>query len=111
MSNTARTLVLTGLLAALISPAVQAESVHRPAASASGTVGLTRAEVIADTRLWIRAGVDKYDDLAQYHVRNPQYERALAEYHRLRNSPAYAEEVARVETERGEAPTTRLSRQ
>lgn len=111
MSNIARAWLLTGLFAALIGPAARAESSHPPSASADGATSLTRAEVIADTRLWIRAGVDKYDELGQYHVNSQQHERALAEYRRLRNSPAYAEELARVESERGEARDTRLSRQ
>lgn len=111
MSNFSRNLILAGVLAAAFSATVQAQSSYRPAASPSGTTGLSRAEVIADTNLWIRAGVDKYVEQAQYHIDNTQYERALAEYHRLRNGPAYAAEVARVEAQRGEAPVTRLSQQ
>lgn len=109
-SNTLRAVVLTGVFGAtLFTPIAQAQSAYRP--TATDAVGLSRAEVIADTRLWIRAGVDKYADAAQYNVDNRQYQRALAEYHRLRNGPAYAEEVARVEAERGDASATRLSRQ
>ncbi|MGH6647838.1 DUF4148 domain-containing protein [Aquabacterium sp.] len=111
LSHATRAFILSGALAALFSPAVQAEQAqYRPAATSSAT-GLSRAEVVADTHLWIRAGVDKYADQAQYHADTTQYDRALAEYHRLRNSPAYAEEVARVELQRGEAPATRLSQQ
>jgi hypothetical protein len=110
MIKLTRAAVLTGLLATLLSAAHAEPQRYRPA-TPSGTPGLTRAEVIADTNLWIRAGVDKYADQAQYHVNSTQYDLALAEYHRLRNSPAYAEEVAKVEAQRGETPVTRLSRQ
>lgn len=112
LTTALRALALTSTLgAAFLAAPVQAQSIHRQAVSAGEGTGLTRAEVIADTRLWVRAGVDKHADVAQYDVDNRLYQQALAEYHRLRNSPAYAEEVARVEAERGQVPATRLSRQ
>lgn len=55
---------------------------------------LSRAEVLADLRLWQQAGVDRHADLATYYQLDvAAYERALGEYRRLRASPAYAAEV------------------
>ena len=107
-STTFRTLILAGALGTLFSPLAHADTAYRPADSTTAS-GLTRAEVIADTNLWVRAGVDRFSEQAlHYNISTPQYEQALAEYHRLRNGPAYAEEVAKVEAQRGEA-STRLS--
>jgi hypothetical protein len=59
---------------------------------------LSRAEVIADFKLWRRAGVEQHVEAARYYqVDEAAYARALGEYHRLRNSPAFAREVAQAQ--------------
>lgn len=64
---------------------------------------LSRAEVIADLNLWKRVGLQAYTNRGDsYEFFNPAYERALAEYQRLRNGPEYLAEVRRVANERGE---------
>lgn len=58
--------------------------------------------MIADLQLWRRAGVEQYEEAARYQIDLPAYEAALARYHALRRSAAYAEEVARIAIARGE---------
>lgn len=67
--------------------------------SAATTSQLSRAEVIADLRLWQRAGVDRFAEVQEYGLQTSEYQKAFAEYQRLRNSPAFAAEVARVKGE------------
>jgi len=66
---------------------------------ATTTSQLSRAEVIADLHLWQRAGVDRFSDVQEYGLQTSEYQKAFAEYQRLRNSPAFAAEVARVKGE------------
>ncbi|TDP84822.1 hypothetical protein EV672_103396 [Aquabacterium commune] len=91
------TLALTAsLLLAAALPQAHAEEFDLPKPTASQ---LSRAEVIADRHLWQRAGVDRFADLQEYGLQTSEYQKAFAEYQRLRNSPAFAQEVARVKAE------------
>lgn len=91
------TLALTAsLLLAAALPQAHAEEFDLPKPTASQ---LSRAEVIADLHLWQRAGVDRYVEAQQYGMETREYQAAFAEYQRLRNGPAFAQEVARVKDE------------
>jgi hypothetical protein len=57
---------------------------------------LTRAEVVADFKLWTQAGVDQYNELPLRDALAPRYLQALARYEALRRGPAFAQELARV---------------
>lgn len=59
------------LVTALPSAHAQAES----SAPSSTSSGLTRAEVVADLRLWQRAGVDRFADLQEYGLQTEAYQR------------------------------------
>lgn len=93
--RTAALSLTASLLLAAALPQAHAET------TATGVSGsqLSRAEVIADLRLWQRAGVDRFVDVQEYGLQTSEYQKAFAEYQRLRNSPAFAEEVARVKSE------------
>lgn len=73
-----------------------------PQSQASSEGGLSRAEVQADLAMWKRAGMDKY-----YRGHNTQafftqeYRRRYAEYERLRNGPAYQQELDRLRVQQG----------
>ncbi len=95
LRNTVLALGTTLLLAAAL-PQAHAGEFDLPKASASQ---VTRAEVIADLHLWQRAGVDRYAEVQQYGLETQEYQAAYAEYLRLRNGPAFAQEVARVKGE------------
>ena len=69
---------------------------------------VSRAEVIADLRLWLRAGLDQYADSAVRDALEHSYKQALARYEALRQGPAYAEELARASRELGEPVVTLL---
>ena len=69
---------------------------------------VSRAEVMADLRLWLRAGLDQYSDVAVRDAQEYSYKQALAKYEALRHGPAYVEELARAGRELGE-PATVLS--
>lgn len=86
----------TTLLLAAALPQAHADEYELPKTSASQ---LSRAEVIADLHLWQRAGVDRYAEAQQYGLETREYQAAYAEYLRLRNGPAFAQEVARVKNE------------
>lgn len=60
---------------------------------------LTRAEVIADLRLWQRAGLSRFDSPYLQDVFAEAYQQALQRYFKLRNGPEYLEEVLRVASE------------
>lgn len=60
---------------------------------------MTRAEVIADFRLWQRAGLRQFDDPHLRDVFAEAYQKALARYFKLRNGPEFIEEVLRVSSE------------
>lgn len=92
------TLALTAslLLATALPQAHAQEYLPTPSSSSSQ---LSRAEVIADLNLWQRAGVDRYVETQQYGLETSEYQKAFAEYQRLRNGPAFAQEVARVKAE------------
>lgn len=100
-NRTAQTLSTTlalaaSLLLAAALPQAHAGEFDLPKASNSQ---LSRAEVIADLHLWQRAGVDRYVEAQQYGMETREYQAAFAEYQRLRNGPAFAQEVARVKDE------------
>ena len=103
-SRSAQTMALTAalrltaslLLATALPQAHAEEDLSAPATSSSQ---LTRAEVIADLRLWQRAGVDRHVEVQQYGLETSEYQKAFAEYQRLRNGPAFRQEVARVQAE------------
>lgn len=81
-------------VAASVSVSVKAAEVGGREAEARP---VSRAEVIADLNLWRRAGVEQYAEAARfYQLDEAGYERALAEYRRLRQGPAFAQEVAKV---------------
>lgn len=60
---------------------------------------LTRAEVIADLRLWQRAGLNRFDNPYLQDVFDEAYQQALQRYFKLRNGQEYLEEVLRVTSE------------
>lgn len=95
LRSTVLALGATFLLAIAV-PQAHADEYELPKASASQ---VSRAEVIADLHLWQRAGVDRYVEAQQYGMETREYQAAYAEYLRLRNSPAFAQEVARVKGE------------
>jgi hypothetical protein len=95
-----------GVLASLIGMglshaalAVELDAVAAPAKRAS------RAEVIADLRLWLRAGLDQYTDSAVRDAAPGGYKQAMAKYESLRQGPAFVEEVARASRELGDSVT------
>ena len=95
-------------LAAFVVTPVFAQGVAQGSSAAANVSDadrpLSRAEVIADLRLWRRAGVDNYADLAlSYQVRVEEYQKALAVYKRLRAGPEYVAELAAVSKELGDA--------
>ena len=96
LHRTALALTASLLLAAALP---QAHAQEYPSAPATSPSQLSRAEVIADRHLWQRAGVDRFADLQEYGLQTSEYQKAFAEYQRLRNSPAFAQEVARVKAE------------
>lgn len=57
---------------------------------------LTRAEVVADLRLWQRAGLGRFDSPYLQDVFAEAYQQALQRYFKLRNGPDFLEEVLRV---------------
>jgi hypothetical protein len=65
----------------------------------------SRAEVIADLRLWLRSGLDQFTDPAMRDAAPSGYKQALAKYESLRQGPAFVEEVARASRELGEFAT------
>ncbi len=65
---------------------------------------LSRSEVIADLNLWHQAGLDQYSEEAVREALDKPYQLALARYKGLRQGPAYAAELARVQAQRGETP-------
>ena len=69
---------------------------------------VSRAEAIADLRLWLRAGMDQYSDTAVRDAQEYGYKQALARYEALRQGPAHAQEIARASRELGEPVATLL---
>ena len=65
-------------------------------AGAPGSPALSRAEVLADLAVWRQAGLDRFQADSADHS-GTAYETALAEYQRLRNGPAYAAELDRLQ--------------
>lgn len=90
---------LIGLGVSHTAIAAEQGAVVAPAKQAS------RAEVIADLRLWLRSGLDQYTDPAVRDATPSGYKQALARYESLRHGPAYVEEVARASRELGDAAT------
>lgn len=60
---------------------------------------LTRAEVIADFRLWQRAGLGQFENPHLREVFPEAYQKALERYFKLRQGQAFVEEVLRVSSE------------
>lgn len=58
---------------------------------------LSRAEVQADWLLWKQAGLDVYSQGDGAHFDQSSYDAKLAHYLQLRNSPAFAELVERIQ--------------
>jgi len=83
---------------ALTAGATEASPTDAPDSDTFET-GLSRSEVIADLHLAQRAGLGKFDT-AEHD--SPDYRRAQAIYLRLRNGPAFEEEVRRVAAKRHE---------
>ena len=95
---------------ALASLAAAGTVLAQGATPQAAPTGLTRAEVIADLNLWKRAGLHTYQSGESQEMFNPAYERALAEYQRLRSGPEYLAEVRRVAGERGETVAGAVNR-
>lgn len=75
-------------LVALGSLAAAGTVLAQDAAPQAPTGQLSRVEVVADLNLWKRVGIEAYTNRGDsYEFFNPAYERALAEYQRLRNGP------------------------
>lgn len=68
-----------------------------PAASAST---LSRAEVRADLQVWQRAGMDKFSQGDGVSWNTADYERRLRHYQEMRQSPAFAELVKKLQDQR-----------
>lgn len=85
----------------------QTAAAAEPAQAAVSTPDkqVSRAEVIADLRLWLRAGMEQYSDPAVRDAMEHSYKQALARYEALRHGPAFVEEVARASRELGETAT------
>ena len=60
---------------------------------------LARAEVIADFRLWQRAGLGQFENPHLREVFPEVYQKALERYFKLRQGQAFVEEVLRVSSE------------
>lgn len=90
-----RQAAFVAVLASLLSQTAMAGEVGQSATAAQAP--LTRAEVVADLRLWHRSGADQYAELARYYGLNVvEYDQAVTDYKRLRASPVYAAEVVKV---------------
>ncbi|MBL8276023.1 MAG: hypothetical protein JNL93_04950 [Pelomonas sp.] len=95
---------LLGVAIASVPMKAPASPAAEPSVATAESKPLSRAEVIADLRLWRRARVDVYADLAlSYQVHVAEYEKALAEYRKLRAGPAYQAEVEAVRREMDQA--------
>lgn len=81
---------------AISSASAQSQPSSTITAVEAKTGPLSRAEVVADLRLWRRLGLDSYATHASYSVNLPLYDLALARYQALRSGPAFAAEVAEV---------------
>lgn len=60
---------------------------------------LTRAEVIADFRLWQRAGLGQFENPHLREVFPEAYQKALERFVKLRQGQEFGEEVRRVSSE------------
>lgn len=63
---------------------------------------LTRSEVIADMEIWRRSGLAEAERGDTVDTFGARYRAALARYQAMRDSPAFADEVARLARQRGE---------
>lgn len=68
------------------------------------TGAMSRTAVAADRNLWLRAGLGNYGDNAYM---DPQYDKRLADYARMRSGPEYMAELNRIEGARSR--TTAMS--
>lgn len=104
MKNTRKFLALTAIVVAAFAGTTASADTLSPQSSvvpapAVQGLGLSRAEVLADTHLWVRAGLADYGlgELNEAHYdRDPVYAARLAEYRRLRSGPEYQAEVRRL---------------
>jgi hypothetical protein len=103
--NTKQTLSI--LVLALSAAVAHAGDAGQPAGAADERP-LTRSEVIADLHLWQRAGMERFN-VEGADITSTEYQQARAAYWRLRNSPAYQEEVRRVAAKRHEVVATTAS--
>jgi hypothetical protein len=103
--NTTAPSILGFLLAAVVSAAA-AQGAPEAANSEAQGEPVSRSEVLADLLVWQRAGMpalvagDSGPDL-----NSNAYRQAHARYMQLRNSPEFAQIVARIAQERGEKLT------
>ena len=63
---------------------------------------LSRAEVLADLQVWKASGLAELENGYTSTISDPQYQRALARYAALRNSPNFATLVQSIAAKRGE---------
>ena len=85
------------LSAASTLPALADPSLYTPAPAAAH--GTTRAEVVADLHLWIKAGMRRFAGEPSAYEDTPAYEQALATYQRWRHGPEFQAELSRVQAE------------
>ncbi|MDM0023338.1 hypothetical protein [Variovorax saccharolyticus] len=65
-----------------------------PADTAPGA--MSRAEVAADTNLWIKSGMSQLANRDSFDPTSPAYRAQFAAYERMRNGPAFVAEVQRL---------------
>lgn len=65
-----------------------------PADTAPGA--MSRAEVAADTNLWIKSGMSQVANQDSFDPSNPAYRAQMAAYQRMRNGPEFVAEVQRL---------------
>lgn len=61
-----------------------------------------RSEVLADLEVWRSSGLAAMERGEASDTSSTRYQMALARYHALRDSPAFADQVARLARQRGE---------
>ena len=89
-SKTILALAITFPFASLVAHA-DTDVVQAPIAMQPAYAPLTRAQVQADTAIWIAAGMDKYSrEGSDEDLYSPQYASDMAVYSALRSSPQFA---------------------
>jgi hypothetical protein len=61
------------------------------------TGAMSRVEVAADTRLWIRSGMGQVANRDSFDPTSPAYRDQMAAYQRMRSGPAFMAEVQRLQ--------------